>query len=96
MIVHDGAEVGYLDAEQYRGCVYVAMLLFPAARGAGLAEQVVAAALTQPLFRVGRPVVAAIELDNEAARPVAAPAGFEPMGTCRRRIHDLPLQPPED
>lgn len=49
MILQEGSEVGYLDAELDGGCVYVALLVFQDARGRGVAGQAMRCALSDPV-----------------------------------------------
>ena len=93
IIEHHGETIGYLDAEQDTeperwpgrgtpgGVVYLALLLFPAARGRGLARQVLHEALTLPELAAAPVLVAYVEPDNHPARRTLLGAGFLEHGT---------------
>ena len=85
--------IGYLDAEcaadqgtapsagHERCVVYLALLLFPVARGRGLAREVVLRALSLPELVVASELIAYVEPDNQPARRTLLSAGFVENGT---------------
>ena len=85
--------VGYLDAEcgadqdtppragQDRSVVYLALLLFPTARGRSLAREVVQRALALPELATASELVAYVEPDNHPARRTLLNTGFVENGT---------------
>lgn len=80
MLLDDGVEIGYLDAEEHDDAVWVAALLFPAWRGTGRLGEVMGLALAEPVFCSGVPVLAGVEPDNLAARRAVERLGFVEVG----------------
>lgn len=93
IIQHHGEAIGYLDAESAadqgtapgagheRSVVYLALLLFPADRGRGLAREVVHQALSLPELAAASELIAFVEPDNQPARRTLLNAGFVENGT---------------
>lgn len=94
MILQDGEEVGYLDAEQEGRFVYVALLVFRDRRGRGIAGQVIHRALAEPVFCSAEVIIACVELNNHAARRLARSVGFVETGLDADGLMTYHLAPP--
>ena len=94
MILQNGDEIGYLDAEKDGRCVYVALLVFRDMRGRGTARQVIRRALAEPVFCSAEAIIACVELNNHAARRLAGSVGFIETGLDADGLMTHHLEPP--
>ncbi len=74
-------DFGPADVGRATGVTYLALLLFPAARGRGLAHEVLGRALRLAELARASTLVAYVEPDNRAARRTLLGAGFVENGT---------------